>query len=310
MESTINNNVPQYCVIARFEDCNIVDFNSNICYNNESYEVQMGPSHEQQGLVFKDCTVAQIRNNTINQNLDLSATEGIKGIMINATNDEGAYNIINNIVFYNWDGINCMNDDYGSLNIDYNDIHNNPPAGGNNNYVNVTQGEHDILYYPDLDPLTFQPIGNSSTKSRCIDAGVPNLFDDDNTPSDIGAVCAIKHRIDVVDLPSPSVDNGLKWLSFPSLDDVYSTSSYDPDKAGDLLFDILFPFEDPELEYVKHENNYFNLFYKCFFLCYFIETFKKSLDINLRYVECNCTVFAHNDKTESGTFIFSQSLQV
>ncbi|MCF7857799.1 MAG: T9SS type A sorting domain-containing protein [Candidatus Cloacimonetes bacterium] len=92
---------------------------------------------------------------------------------------------------------------------------------------------------PQLDTQTYQPLWNSTTKSPCIDAGNPNLTDPDGTPADIGAVRAITHKYDIVDLPSPDEDNGWKWLSLPALDNVYSTTGYDPDVAEYLLADIM-----------------------------------------------------------------------
>ena len=91
---------------------------------------------------------------------------------------------------------------------------------------------------PELNSTTCQPLWNSSVKSPCIDVGDPSLSDDnDGTPPDIGAVCAINHRIDEIELPPPTTDNGWKWLSFPALDDVLNNA----DIAGNILADILDP---------------------------------------------------------------------
>jgi len=89
---------------------------------------------------------------------------------------------------------------------------------------------------PQLD-ANYTPLWNATTKSVCIDAGDPSILDADGTPSDIGAVSAVEHRYDEVDLPSLLVDNGWKWLSFPSLDVVLN----DADLAGNVLDDILDP---------------------------------------------------------------------
>ncbi|RLC52273.1 MAG: hypothetical protein DRH79_05080 [Candidatus Cloacimonadota bacterium] len=257
IESMYLQNLPKNCVIAAFEDCNSVSFYNNICYENAYLDIQ-GPNLEQHSLKFKDCAIAEIFNNTITQNLNSTEIEGINGIVIDATDDEGDYEIVNNAIYANLSGIVCSNNDYNSLTIDYNNVYDNPPySNGSNNYCSVTAGSNDISSNPHLASNTFSPIWSSTTKSPCIDTGDPTITDADDTRSDIGAVCAIDHNYDLIELPDPSVDNGLKWLSFPSLDDVHSTSTYDPDKAGDLLFDILDPYEDSELEYVSHENDYF-----------------------------------------------------
>jgi hypothetical protein len=49
------------------------------------------------------------------------------------------------------------------------------------------------------------------------------------------------YRTDTIELPGPETNNGWKWLSFPALDDLYSTPSFDPDVAHYLLEDILDP---------------------------------------------------------------------
>ncbi|MCK5052270.1 MAG: T9SS type A sorting domain-containing protein [Candidatus Cloacimonetes bacterium] len=46
-----------------------------------------------------------------------------------------------------------------------------------------------------------------------------------------------RYRVDTVELPPPSVDNGWKWLSFPALDNVLT----DADIADNVLGDILDP---------------------------------------------------------------------
>lgn len=87
---------------------------------------------------------------------------------------------------------------------------------------------------PNLDS-NYEPQWNSTTKSCVIDAGNPSITDDDDTPSDIGAITAIDHTIYTTQLPSPSQNNGWKWLSLPVLDDVLSNA----DMASNVLSDIL-----------------------------------------------------------------------
>jgi hypothetical protein len=99
---------------------------------------------------------------------------------------------------------------------------------------------------PQIHATTSQPLWTSSIKSPCIDTGNPSLLDPDNTPSDIGAVRAIEHRFDEVLLPSPAVNNGIKWLSFPALDVVLA----DANLASFVLAEIL---DTNILDYVKSQ---------------------------------------------------------
>jgi FlgD Ig-like domain len=115
---------------------------------------------------------------------------------------------------------------------------------------------------PQINSTTYQPIWSSTVKSPCIDAGDPTLEDDDDTPSDIGAVCAITHKYDIVDLPDPALgdDYGIKWLSLPALDVVLNNA----DIASNALDDVLDPsvlykvkFQDEEDIYY-YENDWLN----------------------------------------------------
>ncbi len=106
-------------------------------------------------------------------------------------------------------------------------------------YDNMNQNNVTINYCcfsdPELNSTTCQPLWNSTVKSPCIDTGYG--LDSDGTPADIGAVSAITHKYDIVELPSPSENNGWKWLSFPALDNVLG----DADVAENVLENILDP---------------------------------------------------------------------
>ena len=149
----------------------------------------------------------------------------------------------NNVVI---DAINLITCDYSLFynNKDYNNI---PSSNGNFTFGSNILTEVD----PFLDTNN-QPLWNSTTKSPCIDIGYGT--DPDGTPADIGAIPAITHKYDIVELPSVLEDNGWKWLSFPALDNVYSTPSCDPDQAYYLLYDILHPVQTPELYRVYNED--------------------------------------------------------
>ncbi|RLC49624.1 MAG: hypothetical protein DRI23_08840, partial [Candidatus Cloacimonadota bacterium] len=127
--------------------------------------------------------------------------------------------------------------------ITYSDIQGGYTGDGNINddpiFVDAANGNYSLTW-------------NSDDKSPCIDTGDPNqLYNDpDGTRADMGAFCAIEHRIDTVELPSPSVSNGWKWLSFPALDVVLD----DADIAGVLLYDIMYPVLSSDLDNVEAET--------------------------------------------------------
>ncbi|MCF7794521.1 MAG: T9SS type A sorting domain-containing protein [Candidatus Cloacimonetes bacterium] len=102
-------------------------------------------------------------------------------------------------------------------------------------YSNCTLGNN-VIYEidPQLDTY-YKPIWNATVKSPCIDVGYG--FDDDDTPADLGAIPAVDHKYDLIELPPPAVDSGWKWLSFPALDVVLN----DADIAENVLADILNP---------------------------------------------------------------------
>ena len=100
---------------------------------------------------------------------------------------------------------------------------------------------------PQLD-TNYKPLWNATTKSPCIDAGDPSILDADGTPSDIGAVSAVEHKIDSV--PLIQMSSGINWKCFPVIDDIYSNS----DVAGNFFDDIMQP-GNPSLYMVETENN-------------------------------------------------------
>lgn len=210
--------------------CNI---NNNIFYDNYSNSYLTG--------VIVDYGTTAIFNNSFIDNLDLE-----KVIYY--------YNPVNEVIS------NCLFSGNETSSISWGDVTLNYCSTYQSNVLGtgVTEGSGCLLNTnPNLDPTTYQPLWNTTTKSLCIDAGNPNILDPDGTPTDIGAVRAITHKYDIVELPSPLEDNGWKWLSFPALDNVYSTLGYDPNQAYHLLYDILFPFNSSELDVVYNENGQF-----------------------------------------------------
>ncbi len=137
-----------------------------------------------------------------------------------------------------------------SLFFENEDYYEDPVSNGNCSFGSDIISEED----PELNSTTYQPQWLSSVKSPCIDAGDPTITDDDNTPSDIGAVCAINHRIDEIELPPPTTNNGWKWLSFPALDNVLN----DADVAENVLEDILDPTILDKVEAEDYTILYYN----------------------------------------------------
>ena len=93
------------------------------------------------------------------------------------------------------------------------------------------------------DPVNgdYSLIWNTTNFSPCIDTGDPNsTWDADDTPPDMGAIPAISHKHEDWLLPPNSVDNGWKWMSFPSLNDLTNNPGvYVGDMAEYMLADIL-----------------------------------------------------------------------
>lgn len=199
-------------------DCNDITIKNNILRENFPFQT----STEKGAFYAYNCSDIEYLNNTVVQNPDMY------GFYIYA----GCTTVLKNcIVSENYVGILS----HSNLSVEYCCVFNN----GTPLAVNASQGEGYIAENPQIDPVTFQPIWNTTTKSLCIDAGDPNSeLDADGTPADIGAVCATPHKYDIIELPSPDIDSGWKWLSFPALDDVYSTTEYDPDVAQYLLASI------------------------------------------------------------------------
>jgi hypothetical protein len=89
-----------------------------------------------------------------------------------------------------------------------------------------------------------------------IDAGDPEIFDPDGTPSDIGAVCAIEHRVDAIELIDMA--EGVNWKSFPVLDDITT----DGDIAANVLYDIMQPPYPAALNLVETQGGWYDIIFE------------------------------------------------
>jgi len=113
-------------------------------------------------------------------------------------------------------------------------------------YSNI-QGGWEGIGNIDAEPLLvdptngdFQPKWTATEFSPLIDTGDPTIFDSDGTPSDIGAVRAIDHKVETIELQEESIN----WLCFP----VINTRTEDEALACNWLSDI---WDDEILEYVE-----------------------------------------------------------
>jgi hypothetical protein len=193
-----------------------IEIVDNIFYNNISY-------NSDGEVVFIQTNSLTFRNNTVIDNNDCT------GIRICTSNNAI---VKNNLFSNNAVGIS-RNSNFSEPDITYTLASNNIT-----NYQNCTPGIGCINNTsPELDN-DFRPLWTSTQKSPCIDSGDPTeTWDADGTPPDIGAVPAVNHRYDQVSLPPTTVDNGIKWLSFPALDVVRDSA----DIAENVLTDILDP---------------------------------------------------------------------
>ena len=196
--------------------------------------------------VLREC--GYIKNSEISHNgsdgLNLEAYWDIENCTIVYNGGNGIdgiswFNIKNSIIRYNSQQIVFNNYFY----VDYCNVQGGFAGTGNIDddpiFVDAANEDYTLTW-------------DSDDKSPCIDTGDPNqLYNDpDGTRADMGAFCAIEHRIDTVELPSPSVSNGWKWLSFPTLDVVLD----DADIAGVLLYDIMYPVLSSDLDNVEAET--------------------------------------------------------
>lgn len=80
----------------------------------------------------------------------------------------------------------------------------------------------------------------------------PSILNQDGTPSDIGAVRAIDHKVDSIELIDTT--EGINWKCFPVLDDLFIGN----DVASHVLYDIMLPPYPAALQLVEtqgHEND-------------------------------------------------------
>ncbi len=206
---------------CQFYEATIIGvYNSSGEINDNIFDYNYAP--DQPCNIIYNTSNVLIKNNSFIENQDI--TQII---------DDDVYGelLLSNCIFLNND---CDNISSGDVTLNYCSTY---QSGNLGNGVVVGTGCL-IDTNPQLDPQTYQPLWNSTIKSKCIDAGDPTVSDDDGTPSDIGAIPAVTHKYDIVELPSPEEDNnGWKWLSFPALDTVFD----DADIAENVLADILDP---------------------------------------------------------------------
>ncbi|NQV19611.1 MAG: hypothetical protein HQ534_13860, partial [Armatimonadetes bacterium] len=85
-------------------------------------------------------------------------------------------------------------------------------------------GESCIFEPPELDPVTFQPIWNTTIMSSCIDTGDPaSPLDPDDTPADIGAVRAVTHDFHL----TTAEHDRYRYRSIPVIDRDYMQQGFE-----------------------------------------------------------------------------------
>jgi hypothetical protein len=127
----------------------------------------------------------------------------------------------NNIIENHSTGINISNTQ-SHLNLRYCLFWNNLLNGTNHDFAGFAytplQNPGCKFENPELD-IGNAPIWNSSIKSSCIDAGEPFVYDEDGTPSDIGAKTAIEHAVERYRFEDMDPDK-YYWMCFPVLDTI------------------------------------------------------------------------------------------
>ncbi|MDP8204245.1 MAG: C10 family peptidase [Candidatus Tenebribacter mawsonii] len=119
----------------------------------------------------------------------------------------------------------------GILTVTYSDI-----QGGWTGTGNINEGP--------LVDANYKPLWTEADYSPLIDTGDPSIFDPDGTISDIGAVRAIDHKNETIEL----LDSTINWMCFP----VINTTSLDADLAENWLDDIWDNTVLDEVEWIRN----------------------------------------------------------
>lgn len=158
-------------------------------------------NNDQKGLQISCNSVVTLQNATIWNN----------GLVGSTTCSNSELEMTNCLVWNNNNGgVQILKENNASLIINHSDIQGGLPTGAT--------GHNNINTYPLLvDPANgdFQPKWTSTEFSPLIDAGDPSILDHDGTPSDIGAIQAIDHKVDSIDLID--MTEGINWKCFPCL---------------------------------------------------------------------------------------------
>ncbi|MDD4223600.1 MAG: FlgD immunoglobulin-like domain containing protein, partial [Candidatus Cloacimonetes bacterium] len=143
----------------------------------------------------------------------------------------------------------------------FNDLTNHVDVTGNSNQTYVA---NDLLIASSpLLGTNHEPLWTSSVISPVIDRGVSTMLDPDETPSDIGAIRAGDHQYDIYQMPTGFVSDGIKWMSFPIINNIttgYNVSEnfFGPIVDPDILDWVQWKeLEDPieTMEYVNTQLN-------------------------------------------------------
>ena len=173
---------------------------------------------------------------------------------------QGAAYVINNNLFDNcspydirW-GDYALNPSYATESLTINNCYFNSTTNQvdvqGNAYQTYANNNPVVASSPQIDSY-YSPIWNSSLISVLIDAGNPAMLDEDDTPSDIGAVTAVEHGYEVYNMPFGSGEN-IRWMSFPVLNTVTSGYTmngnfFSPLLNQSLLLNIYYkPYNQPE----------------------------------------------------------------
>lgn len=160
----------------------------------------------------------------------------------------GGTRIRNNLSCNNKFGFYCSDYTNGLITMTYNDAYQNGTLNNEVQNYYLTQ-ENWIVQSNngEYDPMVdseYAPLWNASVISPLIDSGYPGICDPDSTASDIGAIRAGDHQHDNYDMPNGYVSNGIKWMSFPTINSI--TSGYNVSQ------NFFGPIVDPDiLEWVQ-----------------------------------------------------------
>ncbi|MFC1887895.1 T9SS type A sorting domain-containing protein [Candidatus Cloacimonadota bacterium] len=214
------NNYPGDCEGIACINCNGLELKHNIIIKQQKAEINGG-----NGVMVINSNDVMIQNNTISNNDQM--------IGIRLTNNTTCF-LQNNIITDNLYGVYCWSG--SSPELDYSNVWNNELSDISGV---ISIGENCINEDPcfvDAFNNNYDLVWDQFVMSPCIDSGSPELYDEDGTPSDMGANSSFWHDHNFSALGGSDSRIRYRWISFPVLDRNITSGATEPES---ILSDLL-----------------------------------------------------------------------